>query len=144
MPGSMMQPDLQGVAPVQGSRALALARWQERGWPGPKEEAWRFTRLASLDKLSLRPADASLSAGMQDIEAAGMPPATISCMPADKLTSAGRNDNLSSDASRVNRHASSLGPGQPRSCQRASADARKPLTGVTSCKSGCIIDPGIT
>jgi Fe-S cluster assembly protein SufD len=75
MPGSMMQPDLQDVAPVQGSRASALARWQERGWPGPKEEAWRFTRLASLDKLSLRPADASLSAGMQDIEAAGMPAA---------------------------------------------------------------------
>ena len=73
MPESMMQPDLQDVAPVQGVRASALARWQERGWPGPKAEAWRFTRLASLDKLSLRPADASLSAGMQDIEAAGMP-----------------------------------------------------------------------
>ena len=75
MPESMMQPDLQDIAPVQGVRASALERWQERGWPGPKEEAWRFTRLASLDKLSLRPADASLSAGMQDIAAGGMPAA---------------------------------------------------------------------
>ena len=70
---SMMQPDLQYLAPVQGIRASALARWQVRGWPGPKEEAWRFTRLASLDKLSLRPADVSLSAGMQDDVAGGIP-----------------------------------------------------------------------
>jgi len=90
MPESMMQPDLQDVAPVQGVRASALARWQERGWPGPKAEAWRFTRLASLDKLSLRPADASLSAGMQDIAAAGMPAAAhviltqmLDLLPAD-------------------------------------------------------------
>ena len=72
MPASMMQPDLQYLAPVQGVRASALARWQERGWPGPKEEAWRFTRLASLNKLSLRPADASFSAGAQDIVADDM------------------------------------------------------------------------
>ena len=75
MPESMMQPDLQDVAPIQGVRASALARWQQRGWPGPRDEAWRFTRLASLDKLSLRPANASLSAGMQDIVAGGMPAA---------------------------------------------------------------------
>ena len=60
MPESMMQPDLQNVAPVNGVRAAALARWQERGWPGVKDEAWRFTRLAALDKLSLRPADPAL------------------------------------------------------------------------------------
>ena len=75
MPASMMQPDLQDVAPVQGVRALALARWQERGWPGPKEESWRFTRLASIDKLALRPADASLSEGMQDTVAGDIPAA---------------------------------------------------------------------
>ena len=61
MPESMMQPDLQDVATLNGVQAAALARWQERGWPGAKDEAWRFTRLASLDKLSLRPADASLA-----------------------------------------------------------------------------------
>ena len=61
MPESMMQPDLQDVVTPNGVQAAALARWQERGWPGAKDEAWRFTRLASLDKLSLRPADASLA-----------------------------------------------------------------------------------
>ena len=60
MLGSMMQPDLQDIAKLNGVQAEALERWQERGWPGAKEEAWRFTRLASLDKLSLRPADESL------------------------------------------------------------------------------------
>ena len=73
---SMMPPDLQDLATRNGVQAAALARWQERGWPGPKDEAWRFTRLASLDKLSLRPADASLSTEMQDIAAGdGMPAA---------------------------------------------------------------------
>ena len=38
MPESMMQPDLQDIAPVQGVRASALARWQERGWPGQKRK----------------------------------------------------------------------------------------------------------
>ena len=63
MPELMMQPDLQDIATPNAVQAAALARWQERGWPGPKDEAWRFTRLASLDKLSLRPADASLANG---------------------------------------------------------------------------------
>ena len=73
MPESMMQPDLQNVAPVNGVRAAALARWQERGWPGVKDEAWRFTRLAALDKLSLRPADTSLADGIPDLPADMLP-----------------------------------------------------------------------
>ena len=73
MPESMMQPDLQNVAPVNGVRAAALARWQERGWPGVKDEAWRFTRLAALDKLSLRPADTSLGDDIPDLPADMLP-----------------------------------------------------------------------
>ena len=73
MPESMMQPDLQNVAPVNGVRAAALARWQERGWPGVKDEAWRFTRLAALDKLSLRPADTSLADGIPALPADMLP-----------------------------------------------------------------------
>jgi Fe-S cluster assembly protein SufD len=64
---------LQNVAPVNGVRAAALARWQERGWPGVKDEAWRFTRLAALDKLSLRPADTSLADGIPALPADMLP-----------------------------------------------------------------------
>ncbi len=73
MPELMMQPDLQNVAPVNGVQAAALARWQERGWPGVKEEAWRFTRLAALDNLSLRPADTSLADGIPALPADMLP-----------------------------------------------------------------------
>ena len=73
MPESMMQPDLQDLATLNGVQAAALARWQERGWPGAKDEAWRFTRLASLDKLSLRPADASLANGTGNLSAHALP-----------------------------------------------------------------------
>ena len=73
MPESMMQPDLQNIALVNGVRAAALARWQERGWPGVKDEAWRFTRLAALDKLSLRPADTSLAGGIPALPADMLP-----------------------------------------------------------------------
>ena len=73
MPELMMQPDLQNAAPVNGVRAAALARWQERGWPGVKDEAWRFTRLAALDKLSLRPADTSLADGIPALPADMLP-----------------------------------------------------------------------
>ena len=73
MPVSMMQPDLQGLSAVPGVRSSALERWYELGWPGPKDEAWRFTRLASLDKLSLRPADASLAKGAGNVPAHTLP-----------------------------------------------------------------------
>ena len=73
MPESIMQPDLQDVETLNGVQAAALARWQERGWPGAKDEAWRFTRLAALDKLSLRPADASLGNGAGKLPAHTLP-----------------------------------------------------------------------
>lgn len=73
MPVSMMQPDLQGLTAVPGVRSSALERWHELGWPGPKDEAWRFTRLASLEKLSLRPADANLPMGRLDAVTSDLP-----------------------------------------------------------------------
>ncbi|MGB1356513.1 MAG: SufD family Fe-S cluster assembly protein, partial [Candidatus Puniceispirillaceae bacterium] len=48
MPGSMMQPDMDTVPTGEGVRADALARWQQDGWPGPRVEAWRFTRVDGL------------------------------------------------------------------------------------------------
>ena len=56
MPESMMQPDLSAVKAAGGVRAAALARWQDRGWPGPRVEAWRYTSLDRLDTLALVPA----------------------------------------------------------------------------------------
>ena len=52
MPESMMQPDLQDV----GATACRRRHWHVGGNVGGwgKKEAWRFTRLAALDKLSLR------------------------------------------------------------------------------------------
>ena len=68
-----MQPDLQDVATLNDVQQAALARWQERGWPGAKDEAWRFTRLAALDKLSLRPADDSLANGTGNLPVHAIP-----------------------------------------------------------------------
>jgi Fe-S cluster assembly protein SufD len=65
----MMQPDLQNLVTLNGVQEAALARWQDSGWPGTKDESWRFTRLASLEKLSLRPADRSLANGAGDVPA---------------------------------------------------------------------------
>ena len=48
MPGSMMQPDLSVVPTEKGIRADALTRWQDGGWPGPRVEAWRYTRVDGL------------------------------------------------------------------------------------------------
>ena len=73
MPVSMMQPDLKSMDSVKGVRASALARWQERGWPGPKEEGWRFTRLSSLEKLRLRPADKSHARALPTFSLANVP-----------------------------------------------------------------------
>ena len=69
----MMQPDLQNVMILNGVQEAALARWQDRGWPGAKDESWRFTRLASLDKLSLRPADSSLANDTSNVPAHTLP-----------------------------------------------------------------------
>ena len=68
-----MQPDVQNITTVNAVQEAALARWQDRGWPGAKDESWRFTRLASLDKLSLRPADSSLANGAGNVPAHALP-----------------------------------------------------------------------
>ena len=57
MPGSMMQPDLSAAIGDTGVRADALARWQDGGWPGPRVEAWRFTRIDQLAERDLVRAD---------------------------------------------------------------------------------------
>ena len=49
MPASMMLPDLAAITTTSAVRSAALADWQASGWPGPRAEAWRFTRLAALD-----------------------------------------------------------------------------------------------
>ena len=49
MPASMMLPDLAEITTTSAVRSAALADWQVSGWPGPRAEAWRFTRLAALD-----------------------------------------------------------------------------------------------
>ena len=48
MPASMMLPDLAAIRTTSAVRSAALADWQASGWPGPRAEAWRFTRLAAL------------------------------------------------------------------------------------------------
>lgn len=49
MLASMMLPDLAAITTTSAARLAALADWQASGWPGPRAEAWRFTRLALLD-----------------------------------------------------------------------------------------------
>ena len=63
MSASTMQPNLDQLAGLTGVRAGALTRWQETGWPHSRVEQWRFTRLASLEKMDLRPASACAAAG---------------------------------------------------------------------------------
>jgi Fe-S cluster assembly protein SufD len=69
MSASMMQPNLDQLAGLTGVRAGALSRWQETGWPNSRVEQWRFTRLASLEKMDLRPASAAAPAGTEAISA---------------------------------------------------------------------------
>ena len=63
MSASTMQPNLDQLAGLTGVRAGALSRWQETGWPNSRVEQWRFTRLASLEKMDLRPASVAAAAG---------------------------------------------------------------------------------
>ena len=63
MSASTMQPNLDQLAGLTGVRAGALSRWQETGWPHSRVEQWRFTRLASLEKMDLRPASVAAAAG---------------------------------------------------------------------------------
>ena len=69
MSASMVQPNLDQLAGLTGVRAGALTRWQETGWPNSRVEQWRFTRLASLEKMDLRPALAAAAAGTAAISA---------------------------------------------------------------------------
>ena len=62
MSASTMQPNLDQLAGLTGVRAGALSRWQETGWPNSRVEQWRFTRLASLEKMDLRPASVAATA----------------------------------------------------------------------------------
>ena len=57
MPASKMQPNLDQLAGLTGVRAGALLRWQATGWPDRRAEQWRFTRLSSVEKMDLRPAE---------------------------------------------------------------------------------------
>ena len=69
MSASTMQPNLDHLAGLTGVRAGALTRWQETGWPHSRVEQWRFTRLASLEKMDLRPASAAAVTGTGAISA---------------------------------------------------------------------------
>ena len=41
---------------LQGMRDAAMAHFAERGFPGPRDEDWKYTRLAALEKQPFRPA----------------------------------------------------------------------------------------
>ena len=68
MPASMTLPDLASATAGSGVRASALANWQATGWPGPRVESWRFTKLALLEGQTFAPAhdfaDQPAGAGM--------------------------------------------------------------------------------
>jgi len=53
-----MQPDLSQIEIAGDVRRAALANWQESGWPGPRDEAWRYTRLDGLTGREITPAAA--------------------------------------------------------------------------------------
>ena len=56
MPASMTLPDLASATANSGVRSSALANWQATGWPGPRVESWRFTKLALLEGQTFAPA----------------------------------------------------------------------------------------
>ena len=51
-----MQPDLSTLDISGDLRTAARTNWQESGWPGPRAEAWRFTRLDKVSAKDLVPA----------------------------------------------------------------------------------------
>jgi len=53
-------------------RAAALARFEERGFPTTREEAWRKTSVAPIARTAFRPADAPRDAGAA-VAAASLP-----------------------------------------------------------------------
>jgi len=53
MPALMMQPDLSNLQVTGAVRTAALNSWRETGWPGPRAEAWRYTRLDGVSNRQL-------------------------------------------------------------------------------------------
>ena len=51
-----MQPDLRGISPQGAVRQQALVNWQATGWPGPRVEAWRYTKLDKFIAREMQPA----------------------------------------------------------------------------------------
>ena len=56
MPALMMQPDLSNLVVSGPVRNAALTAWQQQGWPGPRVESWRFTKLDRLGGRDITPA----------------------------------------------------------------------------------------
>ena len=56
MPALMMQPDLSNLVVSGPVRNAALTAWQQQGWPGPRVETWRFTKLDKLGARDITPA----------------------------------------------------------------------------------------
>lgn len=75
MPASMTLPDLASATTNSGVRSSALANWQATGWPGPRVESWRFTKLALLEGKTFAPAhdfaDQPAGAGIDAAESIG-------------------------------------------------------------------------
>ena len=55
MPALTMQPNLEAITGLTGVRAGAWQRWLKTGWPDHRAEQWRFTQLAAVEKMDLRP-----------------------------------------------------------------------------------------
>ena len=74
MPALMMQPDLSNVVVSGPVRTAALKAWQQQGWPGPRVESWRFTKLDRLAAREISPASSlsTTTAGDGLAMAAGM------------------------------------------------------------------------
>ena len=73
MPASTMQPNLDAVSGLTGVRAGAWQRWLETGWPDHRDEQWRFTRLSSVKKMNLRPAQNAGAASEAEAVSAILP-----------------------------------------------------------------------
>ncbi len=61
----MMQPNLSNINVTGPVRTAALNAWQRNGWPGPRVESWRFTKLDRLSARDMSPASSlsSVTAG---------------------------------------------------------------------------------
>ena len=73
MPASTMQLNLESVTGLTGVRAGAWQRWLKTGWPDHHAEQWRFTRLSSVEKMKLRPAQNAAAAPEAKVISAILP-----------------------------------------------------------------------